>query len=294
VARKVNLSQLQSLVRQAQQKQKQAINQYNQAVRRHNQNVQQAINKYNQEVRAYNSLVRSHRQRIKSELTKLGRQSITTHYVVFRSSVRTMHEAYLQLEKRTDFIQATPYHEQILDLSGKETANSLRVLNYLLGTTLPDSAQETATDLQTVLVTDQLRKISDDLDNRWGGAVFSLNPQNPDAARHFCTSVREIFTQIIDIVAPDLRVTEIFPECQTTDQGKPTRRSKIKFILHRKEMADRTLEEFVEQDMENIVQLFTVLNEGTHGSAGKLDLYQLASIKKRVEDGIIFLSQLVN
>lgn len=132
------------------------------------------------------------------------------------------------------------------------------------------------------------------MDDRWRGAVFSLNPRNPDAARHFCTSAREVFTQILDISAPDQDVIDSFPDCERTDQGKPTRRNKIKFILHRKKIIDGYLEDFVDQDMENIIQLFRLFNEGTHGSAGKFDFNQLASIKKRVEDGIVFFSQLVN
>ena len=132
------------------------------------------------------------------------------------------------------------------------------------------------------------------MDDRWKGAVYSLNPNNPDAARHFCTSAREVITQILEIKAPDNSVITAFPMCNKTEQGKLTRREKIKYILHQKELTDGELEEFVEQDIDNIIQLFRVFNEGTHGSAGKFNSFQLGSIKKRVEDEIIFLSQLVN
>ena len=54
------------------------------------------------------------------------------------------------------------------------------------------------------------------------------------------------------------------------------------------------LEAFVEADMNNVVDLFQVFNEGTHGSAGKFGLAQLRMIRKRVEDAIMFLSGLVN
>lgn len=285
MARRISSSQLQSKVRQAVQKQRQAINKYN-----------QAANRYNQAVRTYSSRVNAQRRRIKSELNKLGRhpttiRSTTTRYAVLRTSVTTMHEAYALLEQRTDIQHLGPNHEQVLDLSERETANSLEVMNSLLGTQHPD---EESDDLQTLRLTDELRKISTDLDDRWQGAVFSLNPHNPDATRHFCTSAREVFTQILEIKAPDAEVINTLPGCATTDEGKPTRRAKIKYFLHQRGMTDGALEEFVEQDMENIVQLFRVLNDGTHGSAGKFDRSQLSSIKKRVEDGILFLSELVD
>ena len=56
---------------------------------------------------------------------------------------------------------------------------------------------------------------------------------------------------------------------------------------------EETLEDFVEQDLQNIVELFHVFNDGTHGSAGRYDFQQLAAIKKRVEDGIVFLSEII-
>ena len=86
----------------------------------------------------------------------------------------------------------------------------------------------------------------------------------------------------------------MLPGCERTQQGTPTRRAKIKFFLRQNGMLDGELEDFVEQDMENIVQLFQVFNEGTHGTAGKFDMQQLTAIKKRVEDGILFLAHLVH
>jgi len=58
-------------------------------------------------------------------------------------------------------------------------------------------------------------------------------------------------------------------------------------------MTEDTLEEFIEQDMDNIVKLFSIFNDGTHGSAGTFDLHQLSAIKKRVENGIVFLAEIV-
>ena len=248
MVRRISASQLKNTVRQAAQKQRQAINKYN-----------QAVNRYNQAVRTYSLRVKAQRQRINSELAKLGRQPTTTRstvtrYTVFRTSVNTMHEAYVRLEQRTDVRYLGPNHEQVLKLSEREAANSLEVMNSLLGVQ-PDPDEE-SDDLQSSRLTDELRKISTDLDYRWRGAVFSLNPHNPDATRHFCTSAREVFTQILEIKAPDAEVFTTLPGCETTDEGKPTRRAKIKYFLHRRGMTDGALEECVEQDMENIVQLF--------------------------------------
>lgn len=283
MARRVSTSQLRSKLRQIQQKQRQAINNYN-----------QAVNKYNREVRSYNARVCANRQRLQSELNRLNRQRTTTRYVIhttYTTSVQTLHQTYSRMEREAEIQQWDPMYYRVLDLSEREAANSLEVTNRLLGT--DPYSEEYDEDLQDAALTNQLREISEDLDSRWKGAVFALNPRNPDAARHFCTSAREIFTQILEIKAPDSEVINLLPKCDLTPQGNPTRRSKIKYLLHRRGMTEDSLEDFVEQDMDNIVKLFGVFNDGTHGSAGTYDLHQLNAIKKRVENGIVFLAEIV-
>jgi hypothetical protein len=282
---------LRSKLRQQQQKRKQAIDKYNREVRAYNRKAKQAVNKYNQEVRAYNARVRANRRRLRSLVTRLNQQKTTTRFVEYRTSVQTLTESYTRLDSRSESNQLDPRYNWVLDLSERETANSVDVANRLLDAE-PDP-DEHVDELQDAQLGQQLREISPDLDDRWQGAVYSLDPKNPDAARHFCTSAREIFTQILEIKAPDDLVFAALPDCAATDRGNPTRRSKIKYFLHRKGMLEEALEDFIEKDMQNIVELFHVFNDGTHGSAGTYDFTQLSAIKKRVEDGIVFLSEIV-
>ena len=127
-------------------------------------------------------------------------------------------------------------------------------------------------------------------DHRWRGAIFSLNPNYPDASRHFCTSSREILCQILELAAPNGEVIAANPSCPRTEDGDPTRRAKIHYLLGRRGLSVDSLDEFVEQDVQNIIELFNVFNSGTHGAAGKFKLPELFTIKKRVEDGILFVA----
>jgi uncharacterized protein YukE len=248
MVRKISASQFRSKLQQAQRKTQQAIDKYNREVKHHNQQVKQvkrAVDDYNREVRTYNSRVQANRQRIKRELAKSSGQSTKkTKYVVYRTSVNSLYEAYTRLEQGAETQNFDPRYNRVLDLSEKETANSLEILNLLSGSE-PDS-EEVSGDFQDAMLVDELRKISDDLDSRWQGAVYALNPRNPDAARHFCTSAREIISQILELKAPDTDVINLMPNCDRTDQGKPTRRAKLKFLLTRKGMLEDALEEFVE------------------------------------------------
>ena len=87
-----------------------------------------------------------------------------------------------------------------------------------------------------------------------------------DAARHFCTSAREIFTEFIELKAPDSAVFQYNPSASKTDRGNATRREKIKYMMHGKRLDD-SVTDFADADITNILELFHVLSDGTHGAA---------------------------
>ncbi|MBX3056497.1 MAG: hypothetical protein KF770_08500, partial [Anaerolineae bacterium] len=149
--RKISSSQLRSKLRQAENKRKQAINKYNRAVR-----------EYNQAVRSYNSRARANRQRLNSELAKLRRlstkQSTSTRHVLFRSSAYRLHEVYVNLEEELGNESLGPQYDEILDLSERENANSLEILNVLLSDN--DTVVEASNPLGNTVITNELGIIS--------------------------------------------------------------------------------------------------------------------------------------
>jgi hypothetical protein len=288
---KSHMQRLANQHRQAVDRYNQKVRQHNQAVRQNVQNVNRVIDDHNRQVRNYNARVRANRQRLAQALSRMQAQSRTvTTYSRFRSSVETLHRSYVSLESAAQSFEPNDVENQLLDLSEREDANSLDVMNALQA---EGSARPEADDLARLRETNvdaSLRSIEPDLSDRWTGALFSLHPQNPDAARHFCTSAREIFTSILERRAPDDAVLRLLPDCETVPEtGRPTRRSRIRFALLQKNAATPTLEDFVEEDIDNIVELFGVFNTGTHGSAGRYGFEQLVAIKQRVEHGIEFL-----
>jgi hypothetical protein len=290
MARRISISQLKSNLQQQQSMQRQAISRYNQAVRKYNQEVRdlkRAINRSNQEVRAYNSRRRQDQQRLQSELRRLQSQHAASSSVL-RISVTRLHTTYTRLEQSAAARSLSPADNYFLDLAEREAANSVEVVNALLA---PEVSEEIV-PLQQTAITDEIAVISEDLDTRWRGALFSLNPANPDAARHFCTSSREIFAQILDIKAPDEAVFVALPNARRTERGNATRRSKIAFLVLQKGIQLEELAEFASEDIDNILELFDVLNAGTHAQAGRYDMRALAAIKQRVEDTLLFLSRL--
>ncbi|NDW46357.1 hypothetical protein [Ruegeria sp. PrR005] len=286
MARRISSSQLQSKLRQAQSKIRQAQNKQKQAINKYNQ----AVRSYNSKVRAHNARVRANRDRLKRELQKLARTASKPQYVTFRSSVDTVQRSYTVLEARADAALYDERYDRFLDLSEREAANSASVMNVLEGES-PENEYEHAPPASSI--DHILKEISQDVHDRWHGALFSLSPQNPDAARHFCTSARELLTEILERFARDDDVKSQLPSCELTAQGKPTRREKIRFFLHKQGVSDEAAADFVEKDMENVVQLFRVFNDGTHGSSGRFEHPQLLAIRARVEGAVSFLWSII-
>lgn len=284
------MSQFRSKVRQAQNKQKQAIAKYNREVKQHNQKIKHAVNKYNSEVRKYNTRVRANRQKISSELRRMQSNSTTINYQAIRTSAISLNAQYEHLDSRESEFLDAENGARFLDLSEQENANSLETSNILESEDSPakiDSSLLLKTEIGNIL-----ESMSPDLNNRWKGALFSLSPSNPDAARHFCTSAREVFIQILDINAPDSLVINSDRNCEKTERGEPTRRAKIKYLLHKAGILSSAAVDFVDEDVKNVLSLFRVFNDGTHGSSSKFSIEKLMAIKTRVESGISYLSSI--
>jgi hypothetical protein len=278
MAKKFNASQFRSQINQS-------INRYNQQVREYNRKVNQVINQYNQAVRQHNSRVKANRQRLNTAIARLNSQTSIRYSLTTTSSYR-LYQSYQQLDDRFESGNLNDSYGDWVDLAEKEAANSAELSNSLQAPV--DSSQFSGPTI-TSSITYELKGISEDLDNRWKGAIYSLNPQNPDAARHFCTSSREVIIQLIDLKASDEVVKGNFPWVKFADNGKPSRRSKIEYLLHLNQRD--ALADFTEFNIDDVMNLFRDFNNGTHGSAGRYSYNQLLKIKTRVEDSILYLYQ---
>lgn len=291
-------AQARAATRSAQQKQKQAIDKHNREVRRHNAAVKKAVNDFNREVRAYNAKARAHnarvenqRQRLNQEIRRLQSRRTPTTFVTYRTSVTTLTRSYGAAETRLANGPLSAAARELVDRGSEEAANSVYLLNAMDG----DGAAEddpTEEELRGPSMQSELAVFGQDLVDRWTGALFSLSPRNPDAARHFCTSAREVLIAMLDKEAPDAAVTAELPDCDKTEKGLPTRRSKVRYLLGRKGIDEKTLEDLVDEDVNNVLALFRDFNDGTHGHAGRFTITQLNAIRMRVESAIGFIHAL--
>lgn len=287
--RRLTPAQYNAAVRKVNAQRKKAVDDYNRGVRDYNRKVTKAVNDYNREARAHNARVRTNRQRLKTELRRLQNQPTTTTHIRYSTSVQSLSSSFERVDAA---LENRPVNQTVIDLaemSEAETANSVGVLNALMDQS-PDVEDDES--LRTPSLAAELGQFSTDLVMRWQGALFALSPANPDAARHFCTSAREIITMMIESAAPDTKVAEANPQCPRTPNGTPSRRAKVQYLLARKGADEPEVQDFVEEDLDNVIELFRTFNEGTHGSAGKYTVRQLIAIRERVESAIRFLHRI--
>lgn len=260
---------------------KKVVDDRNRAIRQNNQNAKAAVSKYNQAVRSHNAAVRQDHQRRQNQLAQLRSQA-STRYSEVQSSTFDLSSRFERVEHQARSSSAI---SELLELSEREAANSVEVAHTLVADSpaAPEAAEDTG-------ILEYLSGFSQDLCDRWKGALYALNPANTDAARHFCTSVREIFTEILENWADNEDVLADDPACELTQNGTPSRRAKIRYLLRQKGADSPEMLGFVEKDIEDILQLFRVFNEATHGAAGKHGYAKLQSIRQRVEGGIMFLA----
>lgn len=289
MAKRISVSQWKSQVNQA-------ISKYNNAVRKYNGEVTKAINKYNQDARRHNSAIRTNKQKLASAINAYNRtanqRTVLTTSVSYelRTSLDLLSRSYNSLESEVHNQPFNSRRQLLVDYPEQETANSFLLYNSLQGNDEESFGEEET--LQQTIIERQLHAVSPDLERRWRGALYALNPSNHDAARHFCTSVREIFIKILDVRAPDEEVL-LFSGC-VLHEGRPNRRSKIRYLMSKKAITFSSFENFMDADINNLLDLFRNLNDGTHGDAGTFGVPQLLRLKKRVEDSILFITSFSN
>ncbi len=297
MAKKVSVSEYNRLLRQYNQKAKQhnqrvkrQIDNYNREVKKVNAANKKAVDDYNRAARQYNAEQLRRKQQYDMAVRRLTSTPQTTqiHYRttkiytsstdLYQSYDRLLHDVESSSTNLTNNDLYTRYPQQ-------ETTNSTELCNALNGYYSQDISSDF---LGQSKIEVSLSSVSHDLSNRWKGALFSLNHNNPDASRHFCSSVREILSELINIKAPDKDVWTAYPDCDLHN-SKPNRRSKVTYILSKRSVFMQSMVDFVEKDVNDVINLFFELNSGTHGRAGKLNVQQLIRLKKRVEDALQFI-----
>ena len=169
-------------------------------------------------------------------------------------------------------------------LSGISQFQLLENMGYI-NLNCPDEIKSEYTELidENCSITEvKIRNINPDWLILLHGAQNSLNSRNPDKIRHTIASLRELITQILHYFSPDDEVKRKYQDEKYYNDGKPTRRTRIEYILMNK-YENTPLVEIIDKDISSILALFDIYQKGTHEVISFLNDDDLLYILKRTE-----------
>jgi hypothetical protein len=122
------------------------------------------------------------------------------------------------------------------------------------------------------------------------GARHSLESTNPDRVRHFATSLRELFTHVLQRLAPDDALKNWSSSPEHYDHGRPTRRARLLYIC--RELNHEPFSKFVEKDIDAVLEFLKLFQRGTHEIIPQYTDCQLRIMLVRMESALRFLLEI--
>jgi hypothetical protein len=131
-----------------------------------------------------------------------------------------------------------------------------------------------------------LPKLHPGLNKLWEGAVYALNSDNPDKVRHFITSLRELFTHVLHMLAPDKEVEIWDQQKRFYHNGKPTRAGRFQYICRNMEGSGKEFSAFIAQDIKMTLTLIDMFQKGTHAIDDNFSSRELELIRIKAETSL--------
>ena len=153
-----------------------------------------------------------------------------------------------------------------------------------------DEDQAVSLEIQTEIKDDieaLLSQFDKSLIKLWQGATQAVTSSNPDAARHYSISLRELLTHIIHRLAPDDQIRSWSDSPELYHDGKLTRRARLLYIC--RGINHEPFSRFLRKDIDSILACFELFQEGAHAIDANLSTIQLDLLRIRTESSIRFL-----
>jgi len=188
------------------------------------------------------------------------------------------------------------FEDGVADMVAEMPSEIFRVLD--LDTAFPGGAQEVVekerADL-AVKTCDELEGFLSNLDPQLvallqGARAAAVNSHNPDTTRHLCISLRELLGHALRQMAPDAEVKAWSQDPTHFSNGRPTRNARIQYLYS--PVLQPALRKFIDADIRAAIELFDLLNKGTHVANLGASVVALAVLLNRAEGILLLLLRL--
>ncbi len=137
-------------------------------------------------------------------------------------------------------------------------------------------ATETADHLSSLIA-----NLDPDLLQLLHGARAAVDARHPDYVRHFATSLRELFTQVLHRLSPDEQVRKWTNDPKHyDDKHRPTRRCRLLYITR---TADDVFGGFLNANVDAMTPFIDLFQKGTHGVRPEFTDDQVDAMVRRME-----------
>lgn len=136
-------------------------------------------------------------------------------------------------------------------------------------------------------LTQFLPQINPGLLTMWQGANDAYYSDNRDKVRHFMVSLRELFTHVMQNLAPDKEIVNWSSNPKNFDKGRPTRKARLSYIY--RNISNDEFHNFVNSDVETTLSFINIFQKGTHNINNTYNENQLLAIKSKAEATLKFL-----
>lgn len=182
------------------------------------------------------------------------------------SSFLELSESYSTLLKSFEnnplsYIQISPSISRIAPLEYFSTANLLEAISVAEDITPEEELLKNEIQYENeILLSSHLPRIDTGLYKMWKGAIEAYNSNNSDKVRHFSTSIRELYTHLLHILAPDDAIKKWTSDPTYYHEGRPTRKAHLLFIC--RNINNDQFNTFVKKDVEATIAFIDIFQRG--------------------------------
>jgi hypothetical protein len=180
------------------------------------------------------------------------------------------------------------------ELAARELFTTTTLVKSIFAGEEPKNYKETEIIKEKISIEtdDRLQRLLLELDpelvNLWLGAKEAISSDNPDNARHFNVSLRELFTHILHRLAPDKEIKSWSTNPDDYRDGRPTRDTRLRYIY--REVNDDSFGTLIKKFISFSLELMDFLNRSTHAPRINMREMQFKMIMMQIE---LLISQLI-
>lgn len=218
-----------------------------------------------------------------------GKEYLTNAFVGLSTSYSNLFKSFEQ--NPISYATLNPSLSKLTPIEFFSTANLLEAISVEEDITPDEELIKNEIQYENqVSLESYLPRVDPGLYKMWKGAIEAYHSTNSDRVRHFATSIRELFTHLIHILAPDENIKAWTSDAAFYHEGRPTRKARFLYIC--RNINNDPFNQFVKKDVDAMLAFIDIFQKGTHDIDPTFSPNHLVTIKSKAETTLKFLLEI--